>query len=187
MALGESFDAVLAAAKRGDESALAALYEDLAPSVLGYLRGQGAAEPEDLASEVFVGLVRGLARFRGEEPDLRSWVFTIAHRRLTDERRRRARRVIDLVEPRRLPEIVAGDAEAEAVERLGDGPGMRALRGLTEDQRTVVLLRVVADLSVAEVARITDKAEGAVKALQRRAVAAMIRTFSPEGVSSPTP
>ncbi len=54
----------------------------------GYLRVQGAREPEDLTSEVFLGAFRGLSGFSGDEDQFRSWVFTIAHRRLTDERRR---------------------------------------------------------------------------------------------------
>ena len=58
----------------------------------GYFRLQGAREPEDLVSEVFLGAFRSLDSFTGSEAQFRSWLFTIAHRRLTDERRRWARR-----------------------------------------------------------------------------------------------
>ncbi|HEX9891059.1 MAG TPA: sigma-70 family RNA polymerase sigma factor [Actinomycetota bacterium] len=180
MPLGASFPRTLAEARRRRPDALAALYRDLAPAVLGYLRGQGAAEPEDLTSDTFVGMVRGLTRFRGDEAAFRSWMFTIAHRRLTDERRRRGRRVIDLVPPDRFPEVVVSDPQGEVV---GAAWARSALAGLTPDQRTVVLLRVIADLPVAEVARITGRQEGAVKALHRRALASLARTISPEPVS----
>jgi RNA polymerase sigma-70 factor (ECF subfamily) len=65
------------------------LYADLAPVVAGYLRVQGAAEPEDLTSEVFLGVFTGIDSFEGSETQFRSWVFTIAYSRLVDERRRR--------------------------------------------------------------------------------------------------
>jgi DNA-directed RNA polymerase specialized sigma24 family protein len=92
MRTGLPFDDVLAAAQAGAGWAFEVLYRDLAPSVTGYLRLHGAAEPDDLASETFLGVFTGLGGFRGDEEALRSWVFTIAHRRLIDDWRRRSRR-----------------------------------------------------------------------------------------------
>jgi RNA polymerase sigma factor (sigma-70 family) len=182
--IGEAFNAVLAAARSGDQAALEALYRDLAPPVLGYLRVQGAREPEDVASEVFVALVRGLAGFKGDERDFRSWVFTIAHRRLVDERRRNSRRLETPADPETLRLLgPAGDVEGEALARLGGRPAVQALHRLTPDQRAVVLLRVLADLPVAEVARVLGKSAGAVKTLQRRALARLAREISREAVS----
>jgi len=187
MSLGDDFDRTIEAAREGEHDALEAIYRDLAPVVLGYLRGQGADEPEDLASEVFVAVVRGLAFFHGDERAFRSWVFTIAHRRLVDERRRRARRPEDLVDPGdiagRLEEVRTGDAEAEAFERLGTSWAMGAIGRLTPEQREVVLLRVLGGLPVAEVATVMGKAEGAIKALQRRALRTLAREIEREGVS----
>src|SRR4030081_3701589 len=60
LALGESFEVVLAAARTGADWAWEALYRDLAPLVHGYLRSRGAREPEDLTGEVFLGIARGL-------------------------------------------------------------------------------------------------------------------------------
>lgn len=183
--LSQHEQAVVDDARAGDPEAFAALYRSIAPAVLGYLRGHGAADPEDLASEVFVGVVRGLHRFVGSDDDFRSWVFTIAHRRLLDDRRRRRRH------PEQLLSDPAADVAARwqpgpeelAVERSFATPALRALRALTPDQRSVLLLRVVADLPVAEVARILGKQEGAVKTLQRRALAALSRAIAPEAVS----
>jgi RNA polymerase sigma factor (sigma-70 family) len=187
MAIGATFPEVLAAAQAGDERAMESLYRDLAPAVLGYLRGQRAAEPHDTVGEVFVGVIRGLAAFRGDEKGFRSWVFAIAHRRLMDERRRLARRGEQPVDPgelsARFENRLTGDVEAEALERSGEGWALRALESLTEEQREVLLLRVVADLPVAEVARIVGRSEGAVKALQRRALSALARQIDREGVS----
>ncbi len=181
------FDRVLDAARAGEPWALEVLYRDLAPPVLAYLRGQGAVEPEDLASEVFVGMVRNLRGFRGDEAALRTWVFSIAHRRLVDERRRLSRRHEEAVDPGSFSDHLAlawkGDAEEEALARLGGRWALQALRALTQEQRAVLLLRVLADLSVAEVAEILGKSRGAVKSLQRRALLALARQIEREGVS----
>jgi RNA polymerase sigma-70 factor, ECF subfamily len=84
--------AAVQAARRGDRDAIAEIYRALAPSVVGYLRGAGAPDPENVAGDVFVGIIRGLPRFAGDGDALRTWAFTIAHRRLVDDRRRRRRR-----------------------------------------------------------------------------------------------
>lgn len=178
---------VLDAARSGESLALEAIYRELAPQVLGYLRGQGVRDSEDAASEVFVGMVRGLKRFRGDERDFRTWVFSIAHRRVIDERRRLARRREEPVEPLDLAGPLAGsrtgDAEAEGLDRLGTRWALAALRTLSPDQRAVVALRVLADLSVEQVAAVLGKSLGAVKSLQRRGLVALARNLEREGVS----
>jgi len=166
------FGPALAAARAGDQAAQGWLYRRYAPSVLGYLRGAGAREPEDLTSEVFTGMIRGLRRFHGEERDFRAWLFTVARRRLQDERRRAAFRWQVPVEPADLPVSAdREDPEEIALNRLDAAEVRATLRILTEEQRQVLLLRFVADLSVAETARLMGKEAGAVKMLQRRGLA----------------
>ena len=185
--IGANFPAVLGLAREGDERALEVLYRDLAPSLLGYLRVQGAAEPEDVASEVVISFVRGLSTFEGDEPSFRSWVFTIAHHRLVDERRRLVRRPEEPASAGTLALVSGaksnGHVEEEALANLGAESALEALGVLTEDQRAVVLLRILIGLSVADVARVLDKREGAVKTLQRRALARLAAAFSTEAVS----
>lgn len=184
MTIGTRFPVVLEDARRGERDAIEALYRDLAPSVLGYLRGQGAREPEDLTSEVFEGVFRGLPRFRGEEAGFRSWVFTIAHRRVLDERRRRGRRPEVAMDPADLADRgPIGDAEGEALGRLGSRWALEVLGKLTEGQRSVVLLRVLADLPVAEVARVLGRSEGAVKNLLQRGVSRLADEIARERVT----
>ena len=172
---------MLRAAQEGAPWAFERLYADLAPAVAGYLRVQRAAEPEDLASEVFLGVFRGIGSFRGSEQQFRSWVFTITHRRLLDERRGAARRpLLATVEPDL--DRPAGDAERDAMDSLGGRWVIQTCARLSPDQRTVLLLRVLGDLTIDEIARITGKSSGAVKALQRRALAALRRALAREGV-----
>ena len=92
MRTGVVFEEVLAAAQAVAGWAFEVLYTDLAPAVTSYLRLHGALEPDDLASETFIGVFTGLGGFSGDEAALRAWVYTIAHRRLVDDWRRRSRR-----------------------------------------------------------------------------------------------
>ena len=180
--VGASFDAVLAAAQAGAGWAAERLWTSLAPAVAGYLRVQGAAEPDDLTSEVFLGVFRNLGSFSGDEAQLRSWVFTIAHRRLTDERRCAGRRPLPArgLEPDDGPPGLS--AEQEALHRLSEDRVRDLCERLVPDQRDVLLLRLVGGMTVAEVATTLGKSEGAVKALQRRALVAAQRISDLEGV-----
>lgn len=175
----------LARAQGGDEAALEALYRAHAPTVLGYLRGLGVPDPEDTAGEVFVALVRDLGRFSGDDDAFRRWLFTIVHRRAVDAHRRRARRREDCTDPAALRalSLVSPDVAHQVATRVTLEPVVRAVDSLTPDQRAVVLLRVVGDLSIADTAAVLGKEVGAVKALQRRAVAALQRAISLRAVS----
>jgi RNA polymerase sigma-70 factor, ECF subfamily len=168
MPAGSPFDDVLVAAQAGAAWAFEVLYRDLAPAVTGYLRLHGAAEPDDLASETFLGVFTGLAGFRGDEGALRAWVFTIAHRRLVDDWRRRSRRPQTTDDAGDLTELLGGDVEEDVLVRVGAETVQRLCGELPADQRAVLLLRILADLTVDQVAQVLGKSVASVKALQRR-------------------
>ena len=168
MRTGLCFDDVLAAAQAGAAWAFEVLYRDLSPSVTGYLRLHGAVEPDDLASETFIGVFTGLSGFSGGEDALRAWVFTIAHRRLVDDWRRRSRRPQVADDPGDLTELLGGDVEDDALVGVGTETVHRLCAELPDDQRSVLLMRILADLTVEQVAAAMGRSVGAVKALQRR-------------------
>ncbi len=174
---GAAFPQVLDAARANAPWAYQRLFEWLGRPVAGYLQRQGAADPEGLANEVFLRVFTNLARFEGDEAAFRSWVFTIAHHQLTDERRRLLRRPPVTAE---VPPDLPGSAstEAEAMARLGAARVSLLLDELSADQRDVLLLRVVADLTVDQVAEALGKTAGAVKQLQRRALVTLRRRLA---------
>lgn len=171
------FAALLGRAQGGCERAWEELYRHYAGPVRAYVAMRGASDPDDLVGETFVQVARNLATFRGGEPELRSWIFMVAHNRVVDERRRLARRPA-------LPVAEHDDAaavHADVEDRVFDALGLDNVRALVErltvEQRTVVLLRFVGDLTLEEIAAVTGRPLGAVKQLQRRALRSLKRSL----------
>ncbi len=185
LSIGVDFDGVLAAAREGAPWAFERLYADLAPVVAGYARLQGSLESDDVASGCSWASSPACRRSPGSEQQFLSCVFTIAYRRVTDARRRRSRRPATMdADPEILEQVRGGDAEHDALAELGRRRVHELCAGLSDDQREVVLLRVLGDLSVEEAAAIVGKSAGAVKALQRRGLNALRRQLDREGVST---
>ena len=179
----KDFGDILDAACAGEEWALVLIYRDIHPRLLRYVRVRDAS-PEDMASDVWLEVATGLGRFRGDEAALRAWVFTIARRRLIDKRRMASRRAIVPVAPEALAELGgSGDAEEEALAALGTDAAIARLASLPADQAEVMLLRVLADLSLTEMAAVLGKRPGAVRALQHRALRRLARTISREAIT----
>ena len=181
--VGEEFPSLLTAAQSGGSWAFERLYHAFAPSVVGYLRMQGAADPEDLTNEVFLNVFTAMGSFSGDEAQFRSWVFTIAHHRIVDERRRIGRRPQMTTDDAPEQAEPGGDAEDEVLRRLSVERVRRLCDRLAPDQRDVLLLRMLSAMTVEQTAEALGKSPTAVKALQHRAVATIRRLIEREGVS----
>jgi RNA polymerase sigma-70 factor (ECF subfamily) len=166
----EGFEAVLLAAQNGAGWAWTALWVEYAPPVAAFLRARGSREPDDLTSEVFLAVFDQLGHFAGGESEFRSFIFSIAYRRLVDELRRRTRRGQHAEWTPRTDPRLSASAEEDALLNLGHSATLALLDGLPADQRDVMVLRIVGDLTVEQVAVVVGKRPGAVKALQRRAL-----------------
>ena len=183
VALSEQFDAVLVAAQGGAPWAVEAIYRDLHPSVLGFLRHRAPNDAEDLAADVFIAVAEGVDRFQGCETRFRSWVFTIAYRHLVDLRRRAGRRRTEPSPPDLVAEhTVMGDAEHDVMLAISTRSALARVAALPPAQAEVILLRIVADLPVDEVAGIVGRRKGAVRALQHRALRRLAREM-PDGAA----
>ena len=185
MTSAHDFEAVLVAARGGEEWALAELYRALYPRMVRYVRAVEPIEAEDVASDAWLEVARGLARFRGDEAGLRAFSFTIARRRLLDIRRQRARRRTEPRDHRGLMQAAPiGNVEEEALSSLGTDWAIRLItRSLSSEQADVILLRVVGDLEVEAVAKIVGKRPGTVRVLQHRALRRLARVLEREGVT----
>jgi RNA polymerase sigma-70 factor, ECF subfamily len=185
--LGSSFAAVLAAAVGGDEQAFAVLWRDLHPALLRYLRVVTPDTAEDVASETWLEVVRGLGGFSGDEVGFRSWLFTIARHRALDDHRWRARRPTAPLPDELAAAWQADDDPAElAVEGLSTRAALTAIAQLPRDQAEVILLRAVAGLGVEQVAGILGKRPGTVRVLAHRGLRRLAERLRPQQHDNPS-
>lgn len=185
MAIGGDFDDILVAAQAGAEWAFAALYRELNPRLLRYFAARSPSVAEDLASETWLAAARQIRSFQGGEAAFRAWLFTIARRRLVQHWRDSGRRPFtaeagcDL-----LARPGSGDTEAEVMEATAAQAAARAIaEALPPDQADVVLLRILADLDVEQVAEILGKRPGTVRVLQHKALRKLAGAFSVEALT----
>lgn len=161
---------VIERARQGDRAAFAELYDTHIDSVYRYLlyRVREPSDAEDLASEVFTRAFANIHRYRWQGKSFLAWLYTIARNAVTD-RRRRERPTVDLDDAYGLAE----DGPT-AHDRAVHGERVDALRGavkhLTAEQQEVLVLRFFQNMSSRQVAHRLGKNEGAIRALQFRAL-----------------
>ncbi len=170
------FRAQVHAAHHGHADALGWIYEEYVGMVHGYFRACSVNDADDLTSEVFVGMLRSLDRFEGGERQFRTWLMTIAHRRRVDYFRRAASRPHDATDAeiieRHLDHMPSAADQCRTVDpRLPAG-----MSQLTEDQREILAMRFLADMSLQEIADATERRVGAIKSLQKRAIESLRRS-----------
>ncbi len=145
-------------------------------AVFGFVRYRlrGAAEAEDIASQVFEVAYARADRFDYRGVPIEGWLIGIARNLVRDHIKKLGRRGFE----EELVEAVAPpDADGIAALELRQDLS-RAMHALTEDQQTVLSLRFLLDKSVADTAKLMNRSEDAVKNLQRRALAAMQRALA---------
>lgn len=175
---------MLRAAQKGDGRAFDELYRLLNRRVASFAAARRSHDPDGLVNDTFLRVFQNLHSFSGSEEQFAGWVFRIARNLLIDESRKQSRRpteveysraTSDPADPLLVDELVVSSTEADRL--------LRHLDNLTEDQRDVILLRVVADQSIEVVAASLGKTKGGVKALQRRALKRLEKEISRQAVS----
>jgi RNA polymerase sigma factor (sigma-70 family) len=179
----DPFDQTLAAARAGDGDAFELLFVSMSRRVRSFVALRGAGDPDGVVNDVFLKVFTNLNGFVGNEIQFRAWVYKIARNTLIDEVRRSERR-IDETTLDAAHEIVieSGDVEVEAIDRLGDDWVLAQLDVLTPEQREVVVLRVVSDLTIEAIAEVLGKRVDAVKAMQRRAFRTLAKNLDHQAV-----
>lgn len=176
MSLSEDpLDELVDGVRAGNPDAIAEVYLQMAPALRAFLRAEvrHGEVADDLVEHTFIELLEAHATIRGGGRALRAWLFRAARNNLYDWRRRAARRAdhelrqeltATIEDPDPTPETVA--SERDALGEIRD-----ALGALSPDQREVLELRLIAELTTGEVAELTGRTAGAVKALQHRGLA----------------
>jgi RNA polymerase sigma-70 factor (ECF subfamily) len=165
--------AALARASAGDEAGFLELWRALQPRLLRFLRVLGCEDPEDVASETWLQVVRDLPSFAGGDEDFRRWLFTIGRHRAIDAARARSRRPaaaanagLDILADTQV-------IEDQVLDALSGRQAVAILGVLSPDQAEAVALRVIAGLETPDVARILGKSAGAVRVALHRGLRAL--------------
>jgi RNA polymerase sigma-70 factor, ECF subfamily len=172
------------AACRGEESAIEALYRTHFDTIFRYvlLRVGSSSAAEDVTSQVFLGMVRGLGRYRAEGKPFVAWLYGIAQKQIAFFLRGQSRAPgrVDLDAAAELAAQSAGP-HATAEQQELRGAVARGLAKVPDGQREVLMLRYILSLSVAETAAVVGRTEGAVKQLQLRGLATLKGIMGREG------
>jgi RNA polymerase sigma-70 factor (ECF subfamily) len=168
--------ALVERAQRGDRRALEDLYVLHFDRIYGYLHMSVGSrhDAEDLTTQTFVRMLEAIGRFRWRSAPFSAWLFRIAHNLAIDHFRANRRWQPE----ERIPESEQDEessAEEQALASLGETRVLTLIERLSPEQRQVLTLKFVYRFSNGEAATILGKTEGAVKALQHRALASLER------------
>jgi RNA polymerase sigma factor (sigma-70 family) len=114
----------------------------------------GPHDGDDLFQETLISALRSYPGLRHAD-NLRGWLFTIAHRKIIDQARRRVRQAVPAADPPEVPQL---DADALVDAELWD-----AVRRLPPKQRSAVVQRYLLDRPYAEIAAVIGSSEDAAR------------------------
>lgn len=158
-------------AAQADRAAFAVLYRRYLEAVYGYcfyLLGDHH-DAEDVTERTFLAALAAIDRFRDTGSTFRAWLFRIAHNQLVNALRGRGRRGTTSLDA--VPEPAGGDDPARVLDRADEARTVRrALAGLSEERRQVLVLRFVDELSAREIGEVLGRSPGAIRVLQHRAL-----------------
>ncbi len=196
----EGIERLLDRARQGNAEALSALYHRFLPGIFGYIatRVPDRATAEDLTSDVFLQMVEGIHHLRAEdEAGFTAWLLRIARVTVAGYYRKREKQPAHLSLPGQAWEnthaesliLLESHPEADPVQwteaREDWQAVVQAINHLTEEQRQVLVGRLILGYDVATVAHMLGKKANAVKALQFRALQSLQRQLGKP--RSPTP
>jgi RNA polymerase sigma-70 factor (ECF subfamily) len=175
--------ALVVACQSGDARAFGELYERYHDVVFRYVlfRMGDRAFAEDVTQETFVRALRRISSVSYQGRDIGAWFVTIARNLIFDyvksSRYRLESTTSEIVEL----SPATGGPEQQVLENATNSELVASIDKLNPDQRECIQLRFLRGLSVAETAEIMDRNEGAVKALQHRAVRRLAQLL-PDGL-----
>ncbi len=174
--------ALLERARRFDEAALGEIYDLYEERIFAYIYRRIGDAPlaEDLTAQVFLKMLEAIRKDKAWTSSFSGWLYRIAHNLVIDQYRRRSKATYFSIDD--APTILSKEEEPHrAAERQFDSDNLRkAIARLTDEQAQVVSLRFLEGYSITEVATFLEKTEGAIKALQYRAVSNLRRLLEHE-------
>jgi RNA polymerase sigma-70 factor (ECF subfamily) len=170
------------AVQQRDAEAFGQLYDRCVDRVYRYLyfRTGHASDAEDLTELVFLKAWEALPRYRWQGRPFVAWLYRLAHNVHVDYRRS-ARPAVSLSDDERPIDLPSEAAAGEFARRLDADLLARAVAELTPEQQQVIVLRFLDGLETEQIAAILDRREGAIRALQMRALQSLRRVLERQG------
>jgi RNA polymerase sigma-70 factor, ECF subfamily len=168
-----------------DPTAFGELYDLFVDRVYRYLyfRTGQQAEAEDLTEQVFLKAWEAIGRYRWQGRPFLAWLYRLAHNVHIDHVRKQ-RPTTSLTDDNRPIDVPSDAATTELARRLDADLIARALAELTPEQQRVIVLKFIEGLGNEQIACIMDKREGAIRALQMRALLSLRRVLEKQGEGS---
>jgi RNA polymerase sigma-70 factor, ECF subfamily len=167
-------------ASKGSGEAFGQLYQLYVDRIYNYIyyKTGHSVDAEDLTEQVFIKAWEAIRRFRFEGKPFAAWLFKVARNVVIDHYRTRKNNSD-------LSEVISaiakeGDPEAFAQRRATAQVLMTAIRRLTDEQQQVILLKFIDGMDNTEISAAMGKKEGAIRALQYRALLALQRILQDE-------
>jgi RNA polymerase sigma-70 factor (ECF subfamily) len=163
----------------GNQTAFTQLYDTYFDRIYRYIyvRLRRQDEAQDLTQEVFIKALKAIESYKVGKTPFASWLFRIAHNQVIDHVRKH-KKGIETSLDEAPPSVGAEDPVAIIEQQFEVAELNTAIVALSPAQQEVISLRFIADLPIAEVARILGKSEGTVKALQFNATIALRRLLA---------
>ena len=168
-------------ARQGDTEAVGAIYAHYQQDVFTYIYFRVSDQDcaEDLTAEVFVRMITKLPDYTEQGRPILAWLYTIARNLVIDYyRTSKEKQSMPLEES-----LIAGDRGHpvnETEDHLAQDCLAKAMLELTEEQRRVILLKIIEDREIDEVSTILGRNERAIRSLQHRALATLHRAMQKE-------
>jgi len=169
--------ALVKRAQAGEAEAFAEIYDQYVDQVFRYLsfRVGNRSLAEDLTSETFLRALRRISAVSWQGRDLGAWLVTIARNLVADHYKSSRYRVEVTIADMRDADRAEDGPESEVLDRLTNVALLDAVRQLSAEQQECIVLRFLQGMSVTETAQVMGKNDGAIKALQYRAVRSLGR------------
>lgn len=182
----DNLEVLVERSKKGDISAFGKIYDLMFEKVYAYVYRQVGArtEAEDICSTVFLNAFEKIGGFTWQGAGFNAWVFRIAHNSVIDYYRRKGRLVYEIgVEEDLMEHPDAVDVEVQIETSWKKEVLHAAIDELPDEQKQVVLLRLMMNFSNREIGEVLSKSEGAVKGLQHRALLNLRKTLTEPGTT----
>ena len=133
-------------------------------------------EIQDITGEVFLKAWQAIGSCRGKENTFSAWLYRIAHNQLVDDIRKKQRRpAMELDNDDNISDSRSGAEQYSEQQEL-----MTVIDLLPPNQKQIIILKFIEGMDNSEIAKITGKREGAIRALQMRALANLKKELSKE-------